>query len=44
MALSNIKRSLSGTHHAIGLRKNAHRYLGQVQYLFNRRFDLRKDL
>ena len=44
MALGNIKTSLSGTHHAFGLRKNAHRYLGQVHYLFNRRFDLRKDL
>jgi hypothetical protein len=40
-ALGNIKTSLSGTFHAIGFRKYAHRYLGQVQYLFNRRFDLR---
>ena len=40
-ALGNIKTSLSGTYHAFGFRKYAHRYLGQVQYLFNRRFDLR---
>ncbi|MCA3033072.1 MAG: IS1595 family transposase, partial [Rhodocyclaceae bacterium] len=29
------------TYHAFGFRKYAHRYLGPVQYLFNRRFDLR---
>ena len=40
-ALGNIKTSLSGTYHAIGSRKCATRCLGQVQYLFNRRFDLR---
>lgn len=40
-ALGNIKTSLAGTYHAFGFRKYAHRYLGQVQYLFNRRFDLR---
>jgi len=40
-ALSNIKTSLAGTYHAFGFGKYAHRYLGQVQYLFNRRFDLR---
>ena len=39
--LGNIKPSLAGTYHAFGFRKYAHRYLGQVQYLFNRRFDLR---
>jgi hypothetical protein len=43
-ALGNIKTSLSGTYHAFGFRKHAHRYLCQVQYLFNRRFDLRKVL
>jgi hypothetical protein len=43
-ALGNIKTSLSGTYHVFGFRKYAHRYLGQVQYLFNRRFDLRKVL
>jgi transposase-like protein len=39
--LGNIKTSLSGTYHAFGFRKYAHRYLAQVQYLFNRRFNLR---
>jgi transposase-like protein len=39
--LGNIKTSLAGTYHAFGFRKHAHRYLGQIQYLFNRRFDLR---
>jgi hypothetical protein len=43
-ALGNIKTSLSGTFHAFGFRKYAHRYQGHVQYLFNRRFDLRKVL
>ena len=32
-ALGNIKTSLSGTYHAFGFRKYAHRYLAQVQYL-----------
>jgi transposase-like protein len=40
-ALGSLKTSLAGTHHAFGFSKYAHRYLGQVQYLFNRRFDLR---
>jgi transposase-like protein len=40
-ALGNIKTSMSGTYHAIGFKKYAYRYLGQIQYLFNRRFDLR---
>lgn len=39
--LGNIKTALSGTYHAFGFRKYAHRYFGQVQYLFNRRYDLR---
>lgn len=39
--LGNIKTSISGTYHAFGFRKYAARYLGQVQYLFNHRFDLR---
>lgn len=38
--LGNIKTSLAGTYHAFGFRNYAHRYLAQVQYLFNRRFDL----
>jgi transposase-like protein len=40
-ALGNIKTSLAGTYHAFGFRKYAYHYLGQVQYLFNRRFNLR---
>jgi transposase-like protein len=40
-ALGNLKTSLAGTYHAFGFRKYAHRYLGHVQYLFNRRFNLR---
>lgn len=43
-ALGNLKTSLAGTYHAFGFRKYAHRYLAQVQYLFNRRFDLRSIL
>ncbi len=39
-ALGNLKTALAGTYHAFGFEKYAHRYLGQVQYLFNRRFDL----
>ena len=40
-ALGNLKTALAGTYHSFGFEKYAHRYLGQVQYLFNRRFDLR---
>ena len=43
-ALGNLKTSLAGTYHAFGFDKYGHRYLGQVQYLFNRRFDLRSIL
>ena len=43
-ALGNIKTSLSGTYHAFGFKRYAHRYLGQVKYLFNRRFDPREVL
>lgn len=39
--LSNLKTSLSGTHHAFGFAKYAHRYLADIQYRFNRRFDLK---
>ena len=38
--LGNLKTSLAGTYHAFGFDKYADRYLAQVQYLFNRRFDL----
>ncbi len=43
-ASGNLKTALSGTYHPFGFDKYAHRYLGQVQYLFNRRFDLRSSL
>lgn len=39
--LGNLKTALAGTYHAFGFEKYADRYLAQVQYLFNRRFDLR---
>ena len=38
--LGNLKTSLSGTFHAFDFEKYAARYLGAVQYRFNRRFDL----
>lgn len=38
--LGNLKTALAGTYHAFGFAKYAHRYLAQVQYLFNRRFNL----
>jgi hypothetical protein len=38
--LSNLKTALSGTYHAFKFAKYAHRYLAEVQYRFNRRFDL----
>ena len=39
--LGNLKTAFAGTYHSFGFAKYAHRYLAQVQYLFNRRFDLR---
>jgi len=39
--LGNLKTAIHGTYHALDFAKYAHRYLGAVQYLFNRRFDLR---
>lgn len=38
--LGNLKTALSGTHHAFAFRKYGHGYLAEVQYRFNRRFDL----
>ena len=40
-ALGHIKTSPSGSCRAFGFSKYAHHYLAQVQYLFNRRFNLR---
>jgi hypothetical protein len=39
--LSNLKTAMTGTYHAVKFGKYAHRYLGEVQYRFNRRYDLR---
>ncbi|GAB1413870.1 MAG: IS1595 family transposase [Rhodocyclaceae bacterium] len=38
--LGNLKTALSGTYHAFDFVKYAHRYLAEVQYRFNRRFNL----
>lgn len=38
--LGNLKAASSGTYHAFDFNKYAHRYLGEFQYRFNRRFDL----
>ena len=38
--LSNLKTAISGTYHAFKFAKYAERYLAEVQYRFNRRFDL----
>jgi hypothetical protein len=38
--LGNLKTAYSGTCHAFDFAKYAHRYLAEVQYRFNRRFDL----
>ena len=42
--LSNVKRSIGGSYHAIRLAKYARRYLGEAAYRFNRRFRLREML
>ena len=38
--MGNLKTAISGTYHAFNFRKYADRYLAEVQYRFNRRFDL----
>lgn len=38
--LGNLKTAISGTYHAFKFNKYADRYLAEVQYRFNRRFDL----
>jgi len=42
--LGNLKTALTGTYHAIKFAKYAQRYLAEVQYRFNRRYDLRSIL
>ena len=39
--LGNLKTSIDGTYHGFKFEKYAHRYLAEVQYRFNRRFNLR---
>ena len=39
--LGNLKTTIKGTYHSFDFAKYAHRYLGVVQYLFNRRVNLR---
>jgi transposase-like protein len=38
--LGNLKTAISGTYHSFDFEKYGHRYLGEYQYRFNRRFDL----
>lgn len=38
--LGNLKTAFDGTFHGFNFEKYAHRYLAEVQYRFNRRFDL----
>ena len=40
--LSNVKTSISGTFHAIDFTKYGFRYLADIEFRLNRRFDLRK--
>jgi ribosomal protein L37AE/L43A len=42
--LGNLKTAIGGTYHAFNFHKYAERYLGEAQYRFNRRFDLRSIL
>ena len=39
--ISNVKTAISGTYHAFKFDKYIRRYLAEVQYRFNRRFDLK---
>lgn len=38
--LGNLKTAIAGTYHAFDFKKYGYRFLGEVQYKFNRRFDL----
>jgi len=42
VVLANVKRSISGTYHAVRQHKYARRYLAEAAYRFNRRFALRE--
>jgi transposase-like protein len=39
--LGNLKTPITGTYHAFDFNKYSHRYLAEVQYRFNRRFELK---
>jgi len=39
--LGNLKTAITGTYHAFGFAKYAHRYLAEFQYRFNRRFNMK---
>ena len=38
--LGNLKTAINGTYHSFDFEKYGHRYLAEMQYRFNRRFDL----
>ena len=40
--LSNVKTSISGTFHALDFKRYGFRYLAELQFRINRRFDLRR--
>ncbi|WP_020651311.1 transposase, partial [Solimonas variicoloris] len=40
IVLGNLKTAITGTYHAFDFAKYGHRYLAEVAYRFNRRFDL----
>lgn len=44
IVLGNLKTAISGTYHAFDFAKYAPRYLAEVAYRFNRRFDLKSIL
>ena len=39
--ISTLKTAISGTYHSFKFARYVHRYLAEVQYRFNRRYDLR---
>ena len=39
--ISNLKTAISGTYHSFKFNKYIHGYLAEVQYRFNRRYDLK---
>jgi hypothetical protein len=44
IVLSNLKTALAGTYHAFKFAKYAQRYLGELQYRFNRRYRMQEML